>query len=128
ALTGGQNGTVVLWELEKGIVLSRRLRGGGHSVQCVALSPDGGQGLSGERDKVVYLWDLGKDKKNPAAAFQLEEWATCVTFSPTGAKALAGGINGNVYLIDLKERKKLRSWQAGRDSVTCVAFSLDGSL
>ena len=57
ALSGSDDNTVRLWEVESGRCL-RVLEGHSGSVWSVAWSPDGGHALSGSDDNTVRLWDV----------------------------------------------------------------------
>ena len=56
-LTGGEDSTMRLWDLETGKEV-RRFAGHEGRVRAVAFSPDGKLGLSGSLDRTVRLWKL----------------------------------------------------------------------
>src|SRR5207302_5093998 len=59
ALSGGNDRTVRLWEVETGKELRRFA---GHDGYAVAFSPDGRRALS-EEGSVIRLWDLDSGKE-----------------------------------------------------------------
>jgi serine/threonine protein kinase len=57
ALTGHEDGTLVLWDLRTGAE-RKRFTDPGNRVTAVALSPDGRQALAARADRLVYLYRL----------------------------------------------------------------------
>lgn len=74
AVTGGKDGTVRVWDVEKYTAL-RKLTGHRYEVRALAVSSDNGQGqsqwtgliASGGRDRTVRLWDARAREGNTAA-------------------------------------------------------------
>ena len=52
-----ENGLLCVWDAATGHELERRRHGAG--VTCLAMTPDGRLALTGGRDGVVRVWDLG---------------------------------------------------------------------
>ncbi len=100
ALSGGQDGTVRLWDLATGKVLRRDPHDG--PVFAVAISPDGRLGLSGSLDKTVRLWDLDPDR---AAGMQRLLGHTAAVFAVAlaqgGQIALSGGGDKTVRIWEI---------------------------
>ena len=104
ALSGGQDGTVRLWDLATGVVLRREVHDG--PVTAVALSPDGRIGLSGSRDKTVRLWDLDPDHE--VGMHRLEGHTAAVfavALAQGGRIALSGGEDKTVRIWDVANRR-----------------------
>ena len=57
ALSGSDDSTLKLWDLESGALL-HTLEGQTDWVTAVAVLPDGRRALSGSFDKTLKLWDL----------------------------------------------------------------------
>jgi WD40 repeat protein len=119
ALSGGSDGTCVLWEVATGREV-RRFSGHNGPVDGIAFSPDGRQALTARYGGTVQLWDVetGKEirvlKGHPDDAYR-------VAFSPDGRHALSGG-DETMRLWDLESGKELGRFTGG----VGVAFSPDG--
>jgi WD40 repeat protein len=97
ALSGSEDRTLRLWDLETGTEL-RRFQGHEHRVTAVAPLPDGRRALSGS-DRMLRLWDL-------------ETGECVVTFTgdaPISAVAvaredlfIAGSANGAIHILELR--------------------------
>jgi len=122
ALSGNDNGEVMLWDLESG----RRLRTlKGHRKDIVAddFCPGGRRALSGGGDGTIRRWDLdtGKCQLTPVSH---EGWVRSVAFSPDCRRALTGS-DGTVRLWDLETCERLLVLGKS-DCAAVVAFSPDG--
>ncbi len=81
--------TVEVWDAKRG-VLERTMKGHGHNVVSVAISPDGSRAVSGSIDRSVRVWDV-------ATGAQLRvldglvgfDWA--VAYAPDGLSAATAG-------------------------------------
>src|SRR5262249_57997790 len=65
ALTGGEDGTVRLWDVPLKKESGAPLRGHKGPVRGVALSPDGHFALSGGDDRTVRLWGPAPGQEKP---------------------------------------------------------------
>jgi eukaryotic-like serine/threonine-protein kinase len=138
ALSGGEDRTVRLWDLETGKEL-RRFEGHQSGVSSVAVAPDGRLGLSGSYDRTARLWDLETGKE--------VHWfdrhggsVACVAFSPDGRLAATGGggeyrdgiflkgPDNSVRLWDVGTGREVRRFEGHTHWVHSLAFSPDGRL
>jgi hypothetical protein len=99
-----------------------------YEPRCLAVSADGKTLASGDSDRQVALWDLGK--KTLKRFFQVEDFGTflCVGFSKNGQLLAAGDSGKKVRVYNLLEGSLLYTLQGHGNDVTCLAFSPDGRL
>jgi WD40 repeat protein len=122
ALSGGGDGTLLLWEVATG-QLVRRFSGHDGPVEDVAFSPDGRQALTAiQHENTARLWDVQTGKQ----IHVLKGHTGCVfrvAFSPDGHRALSGSADGTMRLWDLESGNELRRFAVATSG---VAFSSDG--
>jgi hypothetical protein len=124
ALSGGMDGTSLLWEVATGREV-RRFSGSGPDkpVGSVAFSPDGRQALTvSNEDRAVRLWDVQTGKEIRVLKGHTAH-VHGVAFSPDGRRALSGSEDGTMCLWDLGSGNVLRRFTA---HTLGVAFSPDG--
>lgn len=125
-LSGGNDKTVRLWEIDSGHVVST-LVGHTDKVSSVALSPDGRFALSGSRDSTARYWELESGKELQCYRGH-NNWVNGVALSAGVASAFSGG-NDRI----------IRRWNpaTGRDSqrfeghggwIECLALSRNGQF
>ena len=138
ALSGSDDGTVRLWDLETGREI-RRFEGHTDTVTSVALAPDGRWAVSGSSDHTVRVWDLqtGRDCRRLAGH---TSWINSVAVSGDGRRLLTGSggevINGHfqdgadltLRLWDVDSGIELCRLTGHRAPVTTVSLSADGRL
>jgi len=95
-LTGGEDGSVRVWNFESGEE-SQRLQGHRGAVTCVAFTRDDLRVLSGGRDKTVRLWHVSTETELRRYEGQTEP-ASAVAFSPDGDRALSASEDGTLWL------------------------------
>lgn len=98
-------------------------------VNAVALSPDGRFAVSGGRDGMIKLWDVGSGKEIRTFKGNNEE-VSCIAISPDSRFAVIGNemYSHNVQLWDISTGKLVRTFLGWQERVTSVAFSPDGQL
>ncbi|MBW9271208.1 MAG: cytochrome C [Candidatus Thiodiazotropha sp. (ex. Lucinisca nassula)] len=108
---------------------NRQLNGHGGPVNCVSISPDGKQAISGSLDYTVMLWDLDSPQPKSTKRFLEHRGAVAeARFLPSGTEAVSSGDDGTVYLWDVKERKLLHRFVGHQAKVVSVDVTADGSL
>lgn len=123
ALSASADGTLILWSIETGELLSR-FAGHTDAVHDVVLLPDGRQAISASADGSLILWNL-----ETGVALQRFEghtdavWAVAVT--PDGRAALSGSADGTLILWDLQSGQALRRFYGHEGAVYSVDVSPD---
>lgn len=123
-ISAGNDGALLVWDLESAKVVDRLLGQAG-VIMCLAASPDGTRVLAGGYKKVICFWDLRQsqlirrlphDSATPA----------CVAFSPDGRLALSGGADGVIGVWDVESGQRLHALEGHEGTVTSVRFMADG--
>jgi WD40 repeat protein/tRNA A-37 threonylcarbamoyl transferase component Bud32 len=124
ALSGGDGGSVRLWDVASGQEL-RRFDGHADDVTAVAFSRDGKQAATAGADRVVRLWDVATG--GPVGRLQGHtDEVQCVAFSPDGRSVVSGSSDGTLRLWDTARLTEARALFGHRGRVTSVAVSDDG--
>ena len=122
-LGGGKNKHLGLWDVTTGREV-RKLDGHTGEVKAAALSSDARWGLSGDDNKVVYLWDFSDGTK-----YALDGHTAAVTgtaFTPDGKLALTAGADKALRLWDLELRRERKPIVEAKEPLTCLALAPDG--
>jgi serine/threonine protein kinase len=132
AVSGGDDRTVFLWDVESGKEI-RRFEGHGGAINCVCFTPDGLQVISGSADKTLRLWEVATGKeirrfKHAAAV------GYGIVVTPNGSRIICHSADKIVHIWDLERGTKLRQFEyrGGLDpkviDVWIHSFSSDGQL
>jgi RNA polymerase sigma factor (sigma-70 family) len=124
ALSAGLDGTVRLWDLERGEEV-RRFDGHDGGVVTVAVSPDGRTALSGGQDGTLRVWDVGSGRRLRLLRGHAGQ-VRCVRFLPGGSRAVSGGGDATIRLWDVEAGKELRRLEGHAAEPMTVAVSPDG--
>merc|ERR1719503_139399 len=129
ALSGSWDGTLRLWDIEKGET-TRRFVGHTKDVLSVAFSSDNRQIVSGSRDKTVKLWNTLGECKYTIQDDGHKEWVSCVRFSPNLQIPLivSAGWDRVVKVWNLTHCKLRTNLLGHTGYVNTVTVSPDGSL
>jgi WD40 repeat protein len=101
ALSGSDDGTLIWWDLERGLPL-KTLAGHQGWVRAVALSSDGRHALSGSRDATVRLWDLASGQCR--ACLPCPHVVSALALAPDNRTVAAGLGDGRVLFFHIEER------------------------
>ncbi|MBE1710701.1 MULTISPECIES: WD40 repeat domain-containing protein [Mesorhizobium] len=125
ALTGGDDGEIVLRKLADGAVLHVFQAGQNGGVNKLAISPDGKRAVSGHDTGNVIVWDLVNN--SVLHVLTGHDWSiSAVAVSPDGKQVLSGSIDGTLKLWDIESGKQLRSWHGHEQGTYGAVFTADG--
>merc|ERR1719503_297178 len=131
ALSGSWDGTLRLWDIEKGET-TRRFVGHTKDVLSVAFSEDNRQIVSGSRDRTVKLWNTLGDCKFTISEEGHSEWVSCVRFSPqrqgTPPVVVSAGWDKLVKVWSLGNCRLRTNLVGHTGYLNTVTVSPDGSL
>jgi WD40 repeat protein len=143
AVTGGKEGTVTIWNLERGEGLTtvnivppektlslRWLEAALHGppeVKCVAIMPDGRRFLSGSKDDYIRIWDV-------AYGVCVGQWRASkhmvlsLAPLPDGRRVITSGAIGDPALKvwDVPSQQCTATLRGHTNAVTSVSVSIDG--
>jgi hypothetical protein len=125
ALTGGDDGEIVLRRLSDGAVLHTFSAAQHGRVNGMALTPDGKRLVSVHQSGIVIVWDL--QTKALVRMLQGHEWSiNAIAVSPDGRLAISGSIDGTLCLWDIDTGMLVRTWHGHDRGVYGAAFTPDG--
>jgi WD40 repeat protein len=125
--SGGDDGTVRLWNVASHRQLGAPLTGAASFVSEVAFSPDGTTLASAGHDGTIRLWDVASHRRLGARLSPHTGHADTVAFSPDGRSLASGADDGTVRLWDVASHRQLGALVAPQtDAVLSLAFSRDG--
>jgi WD40 repeat protein len=123
AVSGGNGGWAILWDLASGRELAR-VGGEGHRVSSVAASADGRLAITADTEGgTATLWDLAHGKRIRTVSRQPWE-VVSVALSPDARLALVGSRDA-LELWDLAKVER-PVWRAALDWPESLHFSPDG--
>ncbi|MBY0228250.1 MAG: hypothetical protein K2W96_03100, partial [Gemmataceae bacterium] len=126
ALSGGEDRTVRLWDLEKG-AQKGSMEGHQGAVARVLFLPDGARAVSSGRypDRRLIVWDLGSMKEKLAFAPRKEDVPSDLGLSADGRRAFVRYATG-CLAADLETGEKAADWGDGLSFADHLALSADG--
>ena len=125
-VTGGDNGTLRLYDAQTGLQLGPDLVGHTKWIDGATFSPDGHKIASVSDDLTVRLWnaDTGQPIGQPMLGHQDQVWA--VSFSPDGHMLASGSVDRTMRLWNVDTGRPIGQPLRHPDRVISVEFSPDG--
>jgi WD40 repeat protein len=125
ALSSEVGGTLILWDIEKGLVL-KTLEGHSRGVWSMAVLPDGKRALSASEDRTIKLWDI--EKGLVLKTLEDNSRVTSMAVLPDGKRALfALHDKATLALWDVEKGLLLKALGLGEYyNVKSLTVPLDG--
>ncbi|KIJ30644.1 hypothetical protein M422DRAFT_267794 [Sphaerobolus stellatus SS14] len=126
-VSGSEDQTIHLWNVETGKAVGEPYQGHTGSVQSVAFSPDGEYIVSGSEDQTIHLWNVETGKAVGEPYQGHTDSVQSVAFSPNGKYIVSGSEDQTIHLWSVETGKAVgEPYQGHTGSVQSVAFSPDG--
>ncbi len=127
--TAGDDGAVLLWDVDDPAADPLRLLGHERAVVALAASPDGRVLASGSDDGTARLWRTADPAAPPLVLKGHDSSVAVVAFSPDGGRLVTGGADGRVLLWEAAEPLAGPVPLGEHDGfVRAAAFNPDGGL
>lgn len=128
ALTGHGEGTVALWDIDRGEKLGA-FRRSEASIWSLAFLGDGSRFAAGMNDDDVAIWET---RSSVEPAFMLEGHdgaAQALAVNPqTQQQLVSGSADRTLKLWNTRDQNLVRTYRGHRDLVTAVTFAPDGKI
>ena len=124
--TDGEDGTIILWDVETGKSLLNLITGNRKPISALAFSADSKVLASGGGNK-IYLWNAHIG--DPMGTIGVRENVHALAFSPDGKTLAIGGGDreGSIQVWELDPRRKIRIiFRGHQGSIHVLRFSPDG--
>ncbi|MCE9529939.1 MAG: serine/threonine protein kinase [Planctomycetes bacterium] len=121
ALTGNEDGLLILWDCGKGQVI-RQWSAHASAVRAVVFLPNGF--ASAGDDGVIRIWDGVTFKARDLTGH--ENAVHSLAVSPDGKRLLSSGFDGTVRLWSVAEGRMLHRFKGHGKPVRTVSFATDG--
>lgn len=128
AISGGDNGEVIFWDVIKGIEIARKRKHEDY-IRCVACSPVDNLGLSGGELGDILLWDLnGMEIIRKFSGHTSGIRNGCLVWGAKGKRFISGSWDGSIRLWDVNAGQELVNLQAGYGRIMSLDISSNGKF
>lgn len=124
ALSGGDDRTVRLWDVQTGREL-HTFQGHADGVTAVSFSADGKVAVSGGKDRSLRLWDLTTRRELRRLTGHTEA-ISGTAFTPDGRRLITASNDGTLRVWDVAAGNEWRVLAGHTGKVAAVAISPDG--
>ncbi|KAG0701505.1 quinon protein alcohol dehydrogenase-like superfamily [Suillus ampliporus] len=128
-MSGSDDNTIRIWDLETGEAFGAPLRGHTGSVQSIAISSDGSHIVSGSYDQTIRVWDAETGEVLGSPLQGHTSSVMSVAISPDGNRIVSGSDDKTIRVWDAETSTAEAlggALQGHTDSVNSVAISPDG--
>ncbi|KAI2806393.1 DmX-like protein 1 [Blomia tropicalis] len=127
-LSGGQDGSVNLWEWNHQTPISApRAAGTFAKVTRVQFNQQGNKFGVADTDGNLSLWQVSATHNKPffcmISSFACHEnGASSIMYAPLNQLLLTGGKKGEIFIFDMRQRTQRDRFQAHEGAVKCIAL------
>lgn len=123
-MTGGQDGTVILWNPFKGKLVKNFKGIHNREIQDIAITKDNNKVASCGADRPVFYWDVQTNQTIKIFSGHNARVNTCC-FNDDENVIVSGSYDGTMRIFDIKQYKpvELDCCKHFGDSVTCILVS-----
>jgi len=128
-ISGSQDQTVIIWDLNTHAAKNEPLRGHSNSVTSVAYSLDDTYIISGSEDHTIIIWDpiIGAACQEPLKGH--EGGILSIACSPSRFHVASGSRDKTIWVWDLQTGKPIYKPLKGHIiGVSAIVYSLDGNF
>ncbi|KIJ07682.1 hypothetical protein PAXINDRAFT_90028 [Paxillus involutus ATCC 200175] len=125
AVTCSYDGTVRIWDVEKGVQEGRSMMHG-NRVRGLAVTSDGKRILSGGEDKRIRVWDVDTQQPIEELGSHTSADVRCLSLSPDGRLAASGDSVGNLVIREMKMGGETKHSIHAGSEVYSLGFSPNG--
>lgn len=128
-VSGGEEGSLIVWDLQRFPVYEKRLPGFGEQSNVLAFDPEGKTLVSGENKGQIKVWDLTTGKsESPSSLSGHEGPIVGLAFRQDGRVLVSVDETGRVLLWDMQNRQVPKELGKMGSSILSLAFSPDGKV
>lgn len=127
AVSGGSDGSIILFDCQKGKPQRAPLLGHSKQVTCVRLHPTKPMALSCSQDTTVRCWSTTTGEQTHVLGSHTSEVTAC-SLHATGDYGVTASLDKSWVLFDLERGKSILRVADGAAGYTCAGFHPDGLI